>query len=394
MMIRKKLIKKALFRHIGNNIFYNGKIAGGDNTEKYQKWAYIAICATIFAVFAYLFLKYALGIILPFAFAFLVVALARPLINKICNNGKISKSVAGVVVIAVLLFFIVYLLFVCASYALGQIKDISAKIIESFSQEDNYLLGFFDFIENIEERVPFLKNHIFNDGESIYSIVVDMIKNGAGKISGEITSFVSRFISSLPTFIITVIVIILSLFYFSKDYDKIGDAVMNFLPEKIAAKIPVIKRDIVSVISKYIKSYLILLFLTFTELFAGFLILGVENSFVLALVIAFVDMLPVLGVGCVLVPWAVILLIGGNIRLGIGLIVLYLIIYLLRQFEEPRIISSQMNVHPLITLFAMYAGLKIAGLGGMIFAPLIAFIIKTVYSSIKKEKSVEKGKEL
>ncbi|MGM9665700.1 MAG: AI-2E family transporter, partial [Eubacteriales bacterium] len=146
--------------------------------------------------------------------------------------------------------------------------------------------------------------------------------------------------------------------------------------------------------SKYIKSYLILLFLTFTELFAGFLILGVENSFVLALVIALVDMLPVLGVGCVLVPWSVILLIGGNIRLGIGLLVLYLIIYLLRQFEEPRIISSQMNVHPLITLFAMYAGLKIAGLGGMIFAPLIAFIIKTVYSSIKKEKSVEKGKEL
>ena len=85
MMIQKKLIKKALFRHIGNNIFYNRKIAGGDNTEKYQKWAYIAICATIFAVFAYLFLKYALGIILPFAFAFLVVALARPLINKICN---------------------------------------------------------------------------------------------------------------------------------------------------------------------------------------------------------------------------------------------------------------------------------------------------------------------
>ena len=109
----------------------------------------------------------------------------------------------------------------------------------------------------------------------------------------------------------------------------------------------------------------------------------------MAILIAFVDMLPVLGVGTVLIPWSIIELINGNMFVGIGLIVLFVIVYIVRQIAEPRVLSSQMDVHPLTTLFAMYAGLKILGIGGMIIAPFFAFVIKTVYKSIKKEKNVE-----
>ena len=98
--------------------------------------------------------------------------------------------------------------------------------------------------------------------------------------------------------------------------------------------------------------------------------------------------------GVVLLPWALIVFMGGNTPLSIGLLILYTVVYLLRQIEEPRIVGKQMNVHPLFALFTMYAGLKIAGIGGMIAAPFIAFVIKTVYGSLKNKKDIENKENL
>ena len=149
-------------------------------------------------------------------------------------------------------------------------------------------------------------------------------------------------------------------------------------------------------------AYIVMLISKVIPEVAGFLQLDlkdvviVSGGFILgpasALIISFVDVLPVLGVGSVLVPWAVILLIGGHKGVGIGLLVMFAIIYLVRQYAEPKIVSTQMDVHPLITLIAMYAGLKLAGLLGLIFAPLIAFVVKTSYISFKKEKTVDNEK--
>jgi predicted PurR-regulated permease PerM len=98
------------------------------------------------------------------------------------------------------------------------------------------------------------------------------------------------------------------------------------------------------------------------------------------------------------VPWSIVSFVIGNQRLGIGLLILFTIIYIVRQIIEPRIVSSQMNVHPLVAIISMYAGLKIAGVGGMIVAPFLAFGAKTVYEGLKKDdetkKCVENGESL
>ena len=148
------------------------------------------------------------------------------------------------------------------------------------------------------------------------------------------------------------------------------------------------------VVTKYIKAYLILLLITFAQLYVGFLIVRFDNAFVLALIVALVDTLPILGAATVLVPWGIIVLLGGNYFLGIVLLALALITYLTRQFAEPKILSKQMNVHPLFALITMYAGLKLAGLGGMIIGPFLAFIIKTLYESFKNKKDIENTEKL
>lgn len=362
--------------------------------EKYKSFALKGGCVLIFFALAYLFFKLALGIILPFAIALLIVSMARPIINKLCAKRKISKPIASVFVVTIILIFIIIILSASASLIINELRSIASQLIANLEKENNFISSLFEWIENIKQKFPFLNSILPVVNESIYSIVLEMVSNGIQSLSNSLTSFVASFIASLPSFIIALVIMLLSLFYFSKDYDKLASVLEKSIPKKAIAILPKIKRDAIGVMLKYLKSYLFLLLLSLGQLFIGFLILRIEHPFTLALIIALVDLLPVLGIGTVLVPWSIIELATGNTLAGIGILILFVICYVIRQFAEPKILSKQMDVHPLVTLFAMYAGLKLAGLGGFILAPFLAFVGKTVYVSIKKEKTVENHVEL
>ena len=357
--------------------------------EKYKKYSYLILFTLTGILLLYVILKYLLPIFLPFIISFFLVSLVRPLIDKICNKTRASKFFVTIFVIFLVLVLIGTGIVFALITIIEQIGNIFESLSQNLSQDTNYITSIFSFISKIEEKIPFV-NNLTN--ESVYSLVTDMMTESIKNLSVRLTSGVARVIMSLPQIMVTLIVMLLSLFYFAKDYEKIGKKIISFLPSKISERAPQIKNDIISVVSKYLKSYLLLMLITFFELFVGLLVLGIKNSFVLALIISFVDILPVLGVGTVLVPWAIIMAIGGQTKTAIGILIIFLVIYIVRQYAEPRIVSAQMEVHPLITLIAMYTGLKLAGLVGLIFAPLLAFVVKTSYESFKKEKTVDKGK--
>lgn len=361
--------------------------------EKYKKITFIGISVAILVLIGYFFLKYALDIFLPFIIAFLIVAMARPIINKIARHTKISKPIVSIFVLSMLLVFSALVLGVILTITIEQVGNIAEGIIEGLSREENFVLVIFNSIDKLTERLPFL-NNLLGSEQSIYNLVIEMLLDGAKSLSARLTNYLAKMITALPSIVVTLIVFTLALFYFAKDYDKIGNRIIKLLPKRAGNIALIFKNDVLLVVSKYLKSYLILLLITFAELISGFLILGIDNSFVLALIIAIVDMLPILGAGTVLVPWSAIMLILGNYKLAIGLFVLAGITYFSRQFLEPKILSDQMNVHPLITLLFMYAGLKIAGFLGLIVAPVVAFIIKITLSRMKNEKNVEKVEDL
>ena len=354
--------------------------------EKYKKVIYYFSIGLIIAIIVFLFFKYILKIVLPFIISFFVVSLVRPLIKKICKKTSVSSFFVTMFILFLFMILIITGIFFALGAIVEQIGNIFESIAENLSQETNYVTSLFELIAKIEEKIPFISSFT---NESIFSLVTNMISEGVKSLSINLTSQIAGVITAFPQIMVTVIVMFLSLFYFAKDYDKIGKSIVSYLPKSMAKKAPIIKNDIVLVVSKYIKSYMLLLLLTFSVLFSGFLILRIDNSFVLAIIISIVDILPILGVGTVLIPWAIILIIGGHTKLAIGILVLFIINYIVRQYAEPKIVSTQMNVHPLITLLAMYAGLKLAGILGLIFAPLIAFVVKTSYNSFKKEKTVD-----
>ena len=361
--------------------------------DKLKKITYIGVCIAVYLALGYAFLKYALGIILPFAISFGIVAVSRPLVDKISSHTKMPKSIISLLVTGAILALGIYGIILASGVILEQMGSLLAMLTEHLSSEDNYVAKGLTLIEGLLDKFPFLKSNI-SDGTSVYTVVLEMAKNALNELSTGITALVGAFVASLPKTVVTAVVILLSLFYFSKDYPKITKTFYEHLPTPIKNHLPRLKKDICFVLLSYLRSYLLLLFITFAEVFSGLLILGVENAFVFSVIISLVDLLPILGVGTVLVPWSLISLAMGNTKLAIGLVILFAVVYLVRQVIEPKIVSSQMNVHPLIAVFSMYAGLKIAGLGGMIVAPLLAFVTKTVYDGLKKEKSIEKEEKL
>lgn len=359
--------------------------------QRYKKITFIGISVAILILFSYLFLKYALDILLPFIVAFLIVALSRPTINKISKRSKVPKPIISIFVLVMFILFFSLALGIILTITLEQVGSIAEDIIKGLSKENNIISSFFETIEAATQKLPFL-NKILGDEKSGSTVVTEMLLDGAKSLTAKITQSIARLISALPNIVVTLIVLVLALFYFAKDYDKIGNLIINKLPKRAGKIMLIFKNDVLIVVSKYIKSYIILFVISFAELISAFLILGIDNSFVFAFLISIIDMLPILGAGTILVPWSIIMLLTGNYFLAIGLFILAGVSYFSRQFLEPKILSDQMNVHPLITLVFMYAGLKLAGFFGLIVAPVIAFILKITLERMKNEKNVEKIK--
>ena len=116
--------------------------------------------------------------------------------------------------------------------------------------------------------------------------------------------------------------------------------------------------------------------LTFVEVFVGLLTIGTRYAFLLAAVVAIVDILPVFGAGTVLIPWAVVSLLMKDYQTGMGLLALYGVITIVRQVAEPRIVGESLGIHPLATLVAMFTGLSLFGLTGMLLGPFVVMIAK------------------
>lgn len=159
------------------------------------------------------------------------------------------------------------------------------------------------------------------------------------------------------------------------------------MPKSWVKKVGKHVREITQSFGAYLKAEITLVFVSFIISLAGFYIfmfigLNIKYPLLIALAIAFIDALPILGSGTVMIPWAIISALDGNIKLGISLVILWIIMCVVRQFIEPKIVSNKLGIHPIFTLIAMYTGFKLIGVIGMLVGPIVLIIIKSIFSSL------------
>lgn len=220
------------------------------------------------------------------------------------------------------------------------------------------------------------------EAEGAIRMGVQQLAGSAPSLLRTFATFLGNLIIALPTFftnaVVFVVVFLLSTFFFCKDKDVILPTLRKLFPPKAHEWVSNLRNTAAFTALSYIKAYAILMSITACELLIGFSIIGVEYALLLALLVSLIDILPILGVGTVLLPWGVYSLIIADYRTGIGMLLLYAVIWVIRQFLEPKIVSDQIGMHPLLTLISMYIGLKAIGFWGMLLFPMILLIfIKT-----------------
>ena len=134
------------------------------------------------------------------------------------------------------------------------------------------------------------------------------------------------------------------------------------------------KRRAKKVALNYMRAYGKLFALTFLEVFVGLLLLKIPYALIMAVCIASVDILPVLGAGAILLPWSLAMFLCGDHRMSLALVVLYGVITIVRQIAEPRILGARLGIHPLMSLFCVTLGVGLFGWIGVFVGPIFASI--------------------
>ena len=137
-----------------------------------------------------------------------------------------------------------------------------------------------------------------------------------------------------------------------------------------------------------------IMFIVALALAAGFLVLGVEHSLIFAVLIAFLDFLPMFGTGTILGPWALVKLLSGEYPFAAGLVLLYILTQVIRQIIQPKIVGDAMGLPPLMTLFLLYIGFKVRGIAGMILAVPVGLLFSSFYEHGAFDGILENGRLL
>ena len=196
--------------------------------------------------------------------------------------------------------------------------------------------------------------------------------------SVRIISYISGIAASVPGLFLNIVITIIVTFFLTVDYPKITGFLLRQLPEKGKFYLEEVRGYVGGTLLKCLASYALILCITFAELSIGLAVLQVPNAVLIALCIAVFDILPVLGTGGIMIPWGIICLILGKWLLGFGLLALYVIITVIRNVIEPKIVGYQVGLHPVVTLLSMLTGLQFFGLLGLFGFPITLSLLKNL----------------
>lgn len=338
------------------------------------KFAYWAVWGTS----AVLLLKVVGPVLLPFVAAFLVAwLLCRP-VDYVAKKTNLKRNLVAVP--AVLLFYglIAVLLYFAASGLWVMIQKGFAEVTAFLSDVIFPMLEkFFGWIEKITGTVQDTGGAARSVGEESTG-VIKKAGEVVSDVSGDMLGKLSGIAAGIPGILMKVLIAMIATVFMEVEFHGIMDFVRRQIPVRWQKAVRGIREYGMGTLGKCILSYGLILFLTYVELVAGFLILRIEGAFAIGAVIAALDILPVLGTGTILVPWGIIALAIGEYGMGIGILALYLFITVVRNIVEPKLVGGQIGLSPVVMLPCMLVGFDFFGIIGLFALPLSVAFVKTL----------------
>ena len=321
-------------------------------------------------------LKYVLPFLLPFVVAFLIAALLnRPIMF-------LAEKLNGKRVVPAILMTLLFYVAAAALFSLLGLRVFMFvwETVRALPQLYRNTLE-----PALETMFSSLEVYLDELDPAVVTALTDNMNSALGSLGSFVTnasvriiSYISGIAAAVPGSFLNVIITIIVTFFLAIDYPKVTGFILRQLPEKADFYIGEVRDYVGGTLLKCLASYALILCITFLEISVGLTVLRVPNAILIALCIAVFDILPVLGTGGIMIPWGIISLIMGKWVLGLGLLALYLIITVIRNIIEPKIVGHQVGLHPVVTLFSMLAGLQLFGIIGLFGFPITLSLLKNL----------------
>ena len=335
----------------------------------------------------YFTIRYAFGYVFPFVFAAALAVFLQPPVRFISRKLKIkAHGFISTVLVLLIVVLVVGALALIISALLGEVKEFLDYSLSRFKSIDEIVESVRDWLMSIAVSLP------KGIGSAVSLKINDFFNNfsteGAELDLSMLSTPISGawgFVKGLPSFVVSIIVTIISCFFMTSEYDLIRDMILKILPENKGRNLVKAKNTVTKGIGKLVKAYATIMVITFTEVFLGLNLMKLIGVYdggyiaVIALVICVVDIIPVFGTGTVLIPWAIYSLFTLNFGMGIGLIILYAVITVLRQVIEPKLVANQVGLPSIVTIMAMFLGARVFGAFGILLLPLTVVVVKLMY---------------
>lgn len=320
---------------------------------------------------------------IPFLIAFVISLIIEPAIRYLMKKTNFSRRMS-----AIIIFLIVF------SIIIG---SVTWGIVSLISESTNLLQTLNLYIDRayvqIQDAIGKMNITKISISSNLSNLVQDTSTDILFKISSWLTEILTKLINvitSIPTIAIYTVITILSLYFICTDRIYILDLMEHHMPSKWIQKIAIHIKEISKNLGGYLKAVGILILVTFIISVVGLYILkfvgmNIKYPLLIALAIVFVDAMPILGSGTVMIPWAILSALNGDLKLGISITVLWIIMSVVRQILEPKVVSGKIGIHPIFTLIAMYTGFKVIGFMGMLVGPIVLIILKSIFSNKLEE---------
>lgn len=317
---------------------------------------------------------------MPFLVAFIISLIIEPAIKFIMKKTKLTRRSSSIII------FIIVSIIILGSLAwiLITLFSESSSLLQSLNQYfDKAYIQFQNFMNSFEFDKIHLSDEILN---VIQNSTGDLLENASNWLREVLTGLLT-IVTSLPSIAICIGITVVALYFICVDKIYILDQIEHHVPKLWVKKIGKHLKDLIKSLGGYLKAEATLVLVSFIISLIGLYILAllgfnIKYPLLMALFIGFVDALPILGSGTVMLPWAIICAINGDINLGMAIIILLIIMSVVRQLLEPKLVSKNIGIHPIFTLIAMYTGLRIFGILGLMIGPIVLIVLKNIFSEL------------
>lgn len=358
--------------------------------EKKKSFIINTVYATIIIAIFYLFFKYALGTMFPIICALVVATILQKPVNFICKKTPLKRGIVSTLLVLLSFLLIVFALGLVVVWLGSEFKGFFRYIMIQLEDIPALIDDIKGYLANILALLP---EKVEVPAINFVNEKLDALVNTPEMVLPESSEFDFSFLSTpllgiwntakqIPTTLVSIVVSVVACCFMTSDFNSVKNLTLGFFREETREKVVRAKRLLIPSLGKMIKAYAIIITVTFCELGIGLSILSFlkiysgNYIFVIAALTAVIDIVPVLGTGTVLIPWALYNLISGNYSLAVGLLVIYACITVIRQIIEPKLVAAQLGIPAYLTIVSMFIGSQIFGVIGIFILPITIVMIK------------------